>query len=212
MPITLVLADDHPLVLSGLELLFSAEPDFAVLAYCSSGEQVLRKVHQHLPDILMLDLRLPDKNGLVVLRELAEESLPVKVVLLTGQLDDEEAFEAIRLGVRGVVLKEMGPQLLLQCLRKVHAGEQWLEKNSFGRVMEKMLRREAVIQQIIGLLTPREIELVRLVGRGLDNQEIAESLYISEGTVKVHLHHIYGKLGVKNRVSLALYAQTKGLQ
>jgi DNA-binding NarL/FixJ family response regulator len=157
MTIRLVLADDHPLVLKGLELLFATEPDFAVLAYCADGVQALQAVRQHTPDILVLDLRLPGQDGLAVLRELKREKLPVKVVILTGALDEEELLEAIRLGVRGVVLKEMAPQLLLQSLRKVHAGEVWLEKRSFGRALDRMLEREAGMRQVAGLLTPREI-------------------------------------------------------
>jgi DNA-binding NarL/FixJ family response regulator len=211
MTIRLVLADDHPLVIKGLELLFATEPDFAVLAYCADGEQALQAVRQLTPDILVLDLRLPGQDGLAVLRELRRENQPVKVVILTGELSEEEALEAIRLGVRGVVLKEMAPQLLLQCLRKVQAGEAWLEKRSFGRALDRMLEREAGMRQVAGLLTPREIELVRLVAKGLDNRRIADALYISEGTVKVHLHHVFAKLGIRNRLALTLYAQEKGI-
>ena len=205
MPIRLVLADDHPLVLKGLELLFATEPDFTVLAYCADGEQALRAVRQYQPDILIIDLKIPDKDGLTVLRELRQENQPVKAVILTASLDEEEAIEAIRLGVRGVVLKEMAPQLLIQCLLKVHAGEQWLEKRSFGRALDRMLQREAVMRQVAHLLTPKEIALMRLVAQGLDNRQIADALFVGEGTVKVHLHHIYVKLGVRNRVELTLY-------
>jgi DNA-binding NarL/FixJ family response regulator len=211
MPISLVLADDHPLVLKGLELLFSTQPDFTVLAYCTNGEQVPQAVRQHSPDILVLDLRMPGMDGLTVLRELRRENRPVKAVILAGELNEEEALEAIHLGVRGVVLKEMAPHLLIQCLRKVHAGGEWLEKHSFSRAMERMLQREAGLRQVADVLTPREIELACLVARGLDNRQIADALYISEGTVKVHLHHIFAKLGVKNRVALALCVQEKGL-
>lgn len=211
MPIRLVLADDHPLVLKGLELLFSTQPDFTVLAYCVSGEQALQAVRQHQPDILVLDLRIPDKDGLTVLWELRQENHPVKAVILTASLAEEDLLEAMRLGVRGVVLKEMAPQLLIQCLRKVHAGEQWLEKRSCGRALDRMLQREAGMQQITHLLTPKEIDLVRLVAKGLDNRQVADALHINEGTVKVHLHHIYEKLGVRNRVELTLYVQQKGL-
>ena len=216
MPIRLVLADDHPLVLKGLELLFSTEPDFNVLAYCANGELALQAVRQHQPDILVLDLKIPDKDGLTVLRELQRElqreNQPVKAVILTASLDEEEVLEAIRLGVRGVVLKEMAPQLLIQCLRKVHAGEQWLEGRSFGRALDRMLQREAGMRQVAHLLTPKEIALMRLVAQGLDNRQIADALFVGEGTVKVHLHHIYVKLGVRNRVELALYARRKGLE
>jgi DNA-binding NarL/FixJ family response regulator len=211
MPIRLVLADDHPLLLDGLENLFGLEQDIQVLARCGDGVETLRAVREHQPDILILDLRMPRMDGVAVLRAMKKEKLRTRVVLLTVALDEDEVLEAIRLGVRGVVLKEMAPQLMVQCVRKVHAGGEWLERTSVGRALEKMLRREAGAQHIAGLLTPREIEIVRLVASGRRNKAIAETLAISEGTVKLHLHNIYGKLGVDGRVALTLYAQNKGL-
>lgn len=211
MTINLVLVDDHPLVLNGLQQLFSMEPDINVLASCSDGEHAVQTVINYQPDILILDLKMPRKNGLEVLRELQQETLPTKVVLLTAALDDDEVLEAIRLGVRGVVLKEMAPQLLIQCINKVHAGGEWLEKDSVGRALEKMLKRETEMQLITQILTPRELKLVNLVAGGLSNKQIAEKLYITEGTVKVHLHNVYDKLQVKSRVALTLYAQEKGV-
>jgi DNA-binding NarL/FixJ family response regulator len=211
MAISLVLADDHPLLLDGLENLFGLEQDIQVLARCGDGVEALRAVREHQPDILILDLRMPRMDGVAVLRAMKQEKLRTRVVLLTVALDEDEVLEAIRLGVRGVVLKEMAPQLIVQCVRKVHAGEEWLERTSVGRALEKMLRREAGAQQIAGLLTPREIEIVRLVASGRRNKQIAGVLSIGEGTVKLHLHNIYEKLHVDGRVALTLYAQGKGL-
>jgi DNA-binding NarL/FixJ family response regulator len=211
MVIGLVLADDHPIVLDGLEQLFHAEEDFKVLARCRSGEETLEAVLTHQPDVLVLDIRMPGMDGLGVLRAMKKEKLSTRVVLLAAALDENETMEAIRLGVKGVVLKEMAPRLLVQCVRKAHAGEQWLEKRSFGLLLEKLLRREAGALEVAGVLTPREIEIVRMVARGLRNKEIAAQLSLNEGTVKVHLHNIYEKLHVENRVSLTLLAQDKGL-
>jgi len=211
MPIHLVLADDHPIILDGLEILFRMEKDIQVVARCVNGEEALQAVRQHRPDILILDIRMPGKDGLAVLREMKDEDLPTRVVLLTVALDEEETLEALRLGVRGVVLKEMAPQMLVQCVRKVHAGEQWLERRSVGRALEKLLSREAGAREVSGVLTPREIEIVRMVASGLRNKEIADKLSISEGTVKIHLHHIYEKLHLNGRLELALYAQDRGL-
>jgi two-component system nitrate/nitrite response regulator NarL len=211
MPIGLVLADDHPIVLDGLDHLFRQEEDFKVLARCRDGEETLQAVRKHHPDVLILDLRMPGKDGLAVLREVRKEKLATRVVLLTAEMSDAEALEAIRLRVNGVVLKEMAPQLLVKCIRKVHAGGQWWEKRSLGRAMETMLRREAGEREIAGVLTPRELQIVRLVASGLHNKEIADKLGISEGTVKIHLHHIYEKLHVDGRLELTLYAQDKGL-
>jgi len=211
MPITLVLADDHPIFLSGLEDIFRPEPDFQVLARCLEGQAALGAVRQLKPDVLILDLRMPKMDGLGVLREMQKEKLSTRVVVLTAAPDEDEVLEAIRLGVYGVVLKEMAPRLLVQCIRKVAAGEQWLEKRSVSLALEKLLKREAATRQIARILTPREIEIVRMVTEGLRNKVIAERLYVSEGTVKIHLHHIYEKLKVNSRLQLARYARDEGL-
>lgn len=211
MAIRLVLVDDHPLVLNGLQQLFATEPDLDVLACCSDGETALQTVMQQQPDIVLLDLKMPKMGGLKVLRELHQRNLHPKVVVLTAAVDEDEVLDAIQLGVRGVVLKEMAPQLLIQCIRKVHAGGEWLEKNSVGRALEKLLKRENALQNLAPVLTPRELDLIRLVAGGHSNKQIAEQRHISEGTVKVHLHNIFDKLKLKSRVELTLYAQNKGL-
>jgi DNA-binding NarL/FixJ family response regulator len=211
MPITLVLVDDHPIFLNGLEDIFRSEPDFKVVARCAEGQAALRAVRQLKPDILILDLRMPKMDGLGVLREMQKEKLSTRVVVLTAAPDENELLEAIRLGVHGVVLKEMAPRLLIQCIRKVAAGEQWLEKRSVSLALERLLKREAAARQIAKILTPREIEIVRMVAEGLRNKVIAERLYLSEGTIKVHLHNIYEKVRVNSRLELARYARDQGL-
>jgi DNA-binding NarL/FixJ family response regulator len=211
MPISLVLADDHPLILNGLENLFHLEKDLKVVARCLDGVETMQAVRRHRPDVLILDIRMPGKNGLEVAREIRKEKLPTRVVLLAAEIDEDELLESLRLGVQGIVLKEMAPQLLVECIRKVHEGEQWIEPRSARQALEKMLRREAGARDIATVLTPREIDMVRMVGRGLRNKEIADKLSISEGTVKVHLHNIYEKLKVDGRLGLLRYAQDKGL-
>lgn len=211
MPIGVVLADDHPIVLDGLEQLLRLEQDFKVLARCRDGDETLQAVRKYGPDVLILDIRMPGKSGLAVLREMKREKLSTRVVFLTGAIDENEALEAFRLRVSGVVLKEMAPQLLVKCVRIVHAGGQWFEKRSLASALETLVQREAGARQIAGILTPREIEIVRLVASGMHNKEIAEKLLISDGTVKIHLHHIYEKLDVDGRLELTLYAQNKGL-
>jgi DNA-binding NarL/FixJ family response regulator len=211
VPIRLVLADDHPIVLDGLENLFRLEPDFRVVARCVNGEECLAAVRRLQPDVLILDIRMPGKDGLAVLRELHREKQPAKVVLLAAALEEEEVLEALRLGVRGMLLKELAPQMVVQCVRKVHAGGQWVEKQAFGRALDTLLRREAGEREAAGVLTPREIEMVGMVAQGLRNKELSQRLAISEGTVKIHLHNIYRKLKVENRVELILYAQAKHL-
>jgi DNA-binding NarL/FixJ family response regulator len=211
MSIRLIIADNHPLILDGLENLFRLEPDIAVLARCRDGEETLRAVRQHQPDIVILDLCMPRKDGLAVLQEMHEQKLPTRVVVLAGELSEHEALNALRLGVKGIVLKEMDPQLLVQCVRKVHAGGQWLERHATGRVLDKLFQREAGARALTGVLTPREIEIVRLVVAGLPTKAIAKELYIGEGTVKIHLHNIYDKLHLAGRPALRSFAQDKGL-
>lgn len=211
MPITLVLADDHPLILNGLESLFRMEGDFEVLASCSHGGEAMDAVRSHRPDVAVLDVRMPGMTGLDIVREMRSEKLPCRTVLLTAALDEDETVEAARLAVDGVVLKEMASQLLVQCIRKVHAGEQWIERHSTQQALEKMLRRESGAIEASSVLTAREIDLVRLAATGMRNKEIADKLFISEGTVKVHLHNIYDKLGLEGRFALIRYARDKAL-
>jgi DNA-binding NarL/FixJ family response regulator len=209
--IRLLLADDHPIVLDGLERVFQSEPDISVVDRCMNGEEALVAVRTHSPDVLLLDVRMPKMDGIKVLRALREEGSSVKVVVLTADPDSSQMLEAIRLGVRGVLLKEQAPSLVVQCVREVHAGETWIGKQSYAGVLEDLLRRGVERDAAAGVLTPRESQLAALVARGLRNREIGDQLGISEGTVKIHLHRIYEKIGVANRVELTLFAQKHGL-
>lgn len=211
MPISLVIADDHPLVLGGLEALLATQPDLSVVARCADGETALEAVDKHRPDVLVLDLRMPGMSGLDVLRQLKDRGLPTRTVVLTAAIDEDEAVEVLRLGVRGVVLKEMAPQLLVQCIRRVHEGGLWIERTSMARALERVLRREDAERAAAAVLTPREVDVVRCVAQGLRNKEIARRLGINEGTAKLHLHRIYEKLGIDGRVALVLYARERGL-
>src|SRR5262252_3674429 len=198
MPIRLVVADDHPLILDALQQLFSLEPDFQLLACCRNGAETLQAVKDCQPDVLILDIRMPGQDGLAVLREMRQEHYPTRVVLLTAGMEEHETLEAVRLGTHGVVLKEMASHFLVQCVRKVYTGGQWLERRSVSRA-------------VTNLLTPRELEIVCLVAHGARNKSIADTLAISEGTVKIHLHNIYKKLPIDSRLALTLYAREKGL-
>jgi DNA-binding NarL/FixJ family response regulator len=208
---TLVLADDHPVVLAGLEQLLAQEPDLEIVAACTSGEQALLAVRAHRPDVLVLDLQMPGQDGLAVLRALRAGGDPTPVVILTAALDEQAMLEALRCDVRGVVLKDMAPRLLVQCVRTVAAGETWLEREEIARALAELMRRERAAGAAARLLTPRELEIVHLVALGRRNKEIARQLAITEGTVKIHLSRVYEKLGVDNRVALTLWAQANGL-
>jgi DNA-binding NarL/FixJ family response regulator len=211
MPIRLVVADDHPLILDALQQLFGLEDDFQILACCRTGAETLQAVQNFQPDVLILDIRMPGQDGLAVLREMRQAQYPTRVVLLTAGLEDKQMLEATRLGVQGVVLKEMASHLLVQCVRKVHAGGQWIERHAASRALETMLRHQEGTRDMMSLLTPRELEITRLAAQGLRNKSIADTLSISPGTVKLHLHNIFKKLPIDNRLALTLYARDKGL-
>ena len=178
---------------------------------CSKSSEILGAVRYHQPDIVILDIRMPGKDGLTTARELMTEKLPPRIIIYTAEINEDQLLEAIRIGVRGIVLKEMNPKFLVQCVRKVYAGEQWIERDTARLSLEKLLRREAGALEISNLLTHRESDILIMVAKGFPNKQIGEKLFISEGTVKVHLHNVYEKLKVKNRVELLRYAQEKGL-
>lgn len=210
MSIRLVLADDHPFILDALEGLFRLEEDIEVVARCTDGLQAIETVRKYEPDLLILDMRMPGADGLAVMRALRDMGSRTRVVLLTGAVADWELVECLRLGVRGVVMKEMAPGKLVQCVRKVHGGDVWVETQSIIQAVDLMLRRETGGRELAGHLTRREIEIVQLAVAGLRTKEIALRLTVTEGTVKVHLHNIYEKLGVDGRMELLKYAQERG--
>jgi DNA-binding NarL/FixJ family response regulator len=210
MTIRLVLADDHPIVLDGLEQLFLLEKDCEVVARARNGDEALQAVRQFQPDVLVLDLRMPGMDGLAVLEEMQRQALPTRVVILSA-MNSDDLFEAIRLGARGVVLKDMAPRLLMQCVRTVHGGGKWLEKGIATCAVDKLLECEAGIKAIAETLTPRELQVARMIAKGVPSKTVASRLAISEGTAKLHLHHVYEKLKVEGRVGLMRFMHSRGL-
>lgn len=212
MRIRVVLVDDHPIVLDGLEQLFRLQPEFEVVGRCRNADEGLRLIRRLHPDVLILDLLMPGTSGLDLLRAInADPSVTAKAVVLTAVAEDDQLLEAIRLGAQGVVLKDMAPQLLLEAVREVHSGAQWFEKGLGGRALRRLLSRDAAESSAARLLSAREKEIVRLAAEGLRNLAIADRLGITTGTVKAHMHNIYEKLGVTSRVELANYGRDHGL-
>lgn len=211
MAFTLVVADPHPLSLLGLAQLLESETDINLLASCATAAETMKEVVRYQPDLLLIDINLPDRSGLELVNELKNSSVEVKVVVFTTMMDEDQTIDALRFGVKGVVLKGMPSHLLVQCLQKVAAGGLWMEKESIGHAFEKMLHREAGMRRLATILTARETEVMQCVATGLSNQQIAKKLIVSEGTIKIHVHNIYRKLGINNRVDLTLYAQKRGL-
>jgi two-component system nitrate/nitrite response regulator NarL len=137
-PIRLVIADGHALVLKGLEALLATERDFQVVAACTSGEQTLEAVRKHRPDVVVMDVRMRGLDGRAVLSALKGVSIPI--VLLAAEIDDNQTLDAVRRGAKGIVLKEMAPPLLMECIRAVHAGELWVERKAVSRALSTLLR------------------------------------------------------------------------
>jgi two-component system nitrate/nitrite response regulator NarL len=211
MLIKLVLADQHPIMLTGLKKSFLSEKDFKILACCTTGKEALNAVRKKKPHVLVLDVGLPVKNGLVVLGEIASYKIQTRSVIFTAGLSDDELLKAIRLGVSGIVLKTMPAKLLIQCIRKVHAGEKWFEQASAARALENLTDRERTMRLTHDVLSSRQRQIIRMVAMGLRNRDIGKQLFITNGTVQTHLHNIYKKLDIKSRLALALYARDNGL-
>ena len=210
MSIGIVLADRHPIVIKGLQSLIGGEPDMEILAIHDTGTAALNSLREKRPDVLLTSLNLPDINGLQLLRIIRDEDLPTRCILFVGQIADEDAVEAMRLRVEGILLKEMPTRLVLQCIRKVSEGGRWLETQSMARVVDRLQEQENSRGEFVDRLSPREQEVTRLVMEGLNNKDIATRLSLSVGTIKIHLHNIYEKLGIRSRLQLAAQAREKG--
>lgn len=157
-PIRLILADDHPIVLDGLRRLFESEADFQVVMSCVDGNAALDAVRAQPCDVIVLDLKMPGRTGLDVLQAMSDEKIPCRAVLLTAALKDEDVMRALGLGAMGVVLKESEPGALLECVRRVHRGEQWIDNETVTRALSRAMLREAVTAEVSKRLTPREME------------------------------------------------------
>ena len=211
MPIRIAIADDHALVLHGLKRLFDGEAEFEVVECCGNGAEAIAAARRGNVDVLLLDIKMPGLSGIDVLRTISAERLKCSTVLLTAALSDADAVEGLRLGARGIVLKESSPDTLLECVRRVSRGEQWIDSETMTRALDAITRRESMMSDPSRTLTTRELEIVRMIAQGLRNKAIAERLSISEGTVKIHLHNVYEKLGLDGRLELMLHAQKQGL-
>jgi two-component system nitrate/nitrite response regulator NarL len=204
--IRVLMADDHAIFREGLRKLLDGDDEIVVVGEASNGNDCIKMLAKLKPDILLLDLRMPDKDGLAVLEEVNFDQLPTRVVVLTAAEDDRDVVRAMRLGARGVVLKQSATDLLVRSIHKVHGGEIWLDNHMTEEVMKAFSKSsDGGPRREKPLLSDREKEIVQLVAQGYRNKEIGEKLFISEQTVKNHLHNIFDKLGVSDRLELALY-------
>ena len=206
-PIRILIADDHGIFRDGLRRLLEAEPNLCVVGEAADGAEAVALVAQLRPDILLLDLAMPRVPGMEVLRELAAGQHPVRTILLTASVERPQILEAMKLGARGVVLKESATQVLLKSIVAVMAGSYWVGRESVPDLKELILDNAAP-EQPAGRygLTRREMQMVAAIVEGSSNREIAQKFNVREDTVKHHLTSIFSKLEVSTRLELALFA------
>ena len=209
-PIRIAIADDHPIFRDGLRRLLESEPNLRVVGEAADGRQAIDLVRQTNPDILLLDVAMPNLPGLDALRELSESQSPVRVVILTASIERPQILQALQLGAKGIVLKESATQVLLKSLTAVMDGGYWVGKESVPDLKELVLKdMPSTDEQSPGEkwgLTRREMQMVAAIVEGSSNREIAQKFGVREDTVKHHLTSIFSKLGVTTRLELALFA------
>jgi NarL family two-component system response regulator LiaR len=206
--IRVLVADDHAVVRQGLRTFLELQEDIEVVADVADGRQALVAVAEHDPDVVLMDLVLPEVDGVEAIRRIASERPRIRVIALTSFLDDDKVFPAVRAGAAGYLLKDVEPAELVKAIRTVHAGEGLLHPAVAARLMEEVASSGG--RQVPDSLTQREREVVALIARGLSNKRIALELGISEKTVKTHVSSILGKLGLTDRTQVALYAVREG--
>lgn len=209
-----VIVDDHTLFREGLRTILEMEEDIQVIADLDSAEDVVELVWQSRPDVLLLDIRMPQGSGLDAVPAVLRINPGTQVLVLTACDEKEEHVRAFKLGVKGVILKDSARQTLMQAIRTVCQGDMWVDPRMGGTLAEELTHLGSddmpSLRQENGL-TERELEIVRLVASGYKNKEVGSTLTISERTVKTHLTNIFQKLGVRDRVGLVMYALRHGL-
>jgi len=206
--ISLVIADDHPVVRDGLRGMFSNDGGFEVLGEASDGAQAVRVVRAVRPDVVLMDLRMPGTDGLSAIRAIHDEGLPTRVLVLTTYDTDSDVLPAIRAGATGYLLKDAPREELFRAVRAAASGEAVLAPSVASRLMGQVRAPAAPPEQA---LSQRELEVLGLTARGFSNRDAAKELFISEATVKTHLLHIYGKLGVNDRAAAVAVGYQRGL-
>ena len=211
--IRLVIADDEAMVRSGLRMLIESEPDLEVVGEAADGHEVIEVVRRRRPDVVLMDIRMPRLDGLAAAREVLALPAAPRVIMLTTFDEDESVYAALRLGTSGFLLKAAPPEQLLEAIRTVHQGQALIDPAVTVRVIDAFSRQPAPREPPPGLgeLTPRELEVLRLVARGLSNAEVAGELVVSEATVKTHVNRLLMKLGLRDRTQAVVLAYEAGV-
>ncbi|MEU3557538.1 response regulator [Streptomyces fragilis] len=217
MAIRVLLVDDQPLLRTGFRMILEAEQDIAVVGEAGDGRQAVEQVRALQPDVVLMDIRMPRMDGVEATRRITgpERDGPAKVLVLTTFDLDEYVVEALRAGAGGFLLKDAPAHELVQAIRVVAAGEAMLAPSVTRRLLDKYATHlpsgEETVPDALRTLTEREVEVLKLVARGLSNAEIAADLFVGETTVKTHVGHVLTKLGLRDRVQAAVYAYESGL-
>ncbi len=209
-PIRILVADDHPVVRDGLVAILSTQSDFEIVGEAASGEEAVRQIRALSPDVLLLDLEMPGQDGVEVLKQLQAEQVPTRVVVFTAFDTDERILDAVRAGAQGYLLKGAPREELFNAVRVVYGGGSLLQPIVASKLL-RQVSRESRDDTPEYRLTPRELEVLRLLAQGNQNKEIALSLVVSERTVKFHVSSILGKLGADNRTEAVHIAAQAGL-
>ncbi len=206
----MIIVDDHPVVRQGLRTFLETQKDLEILSEAADGEEALTQIGESVPDVVLMDLVLPGIDGIEATRKARELSPNTKVIVLTSFADDEKVFPAIKAGAAGYLLKDVEPAQLADAIRSVHAGEALLHPTVAARLMQEV--STSVDRRAPGgTLTERELEVLRLLARGMSNREISKELTVSEKTVKTHVSNILAKLHLADRTQAALYAVRRGI-
>jgi two-component system, NarL family, nitrate/nitrite response regulator NarL len=213
-PIRILIADGQPIVLEGLHAVLSRQPSIQIIADAGDGIEAIEKCAHLEPDVLLMDVKLPKVDGLTVLRTLQTRAPRVKVILFASAESKDEFVEAMKLGCSGILLKDSSTTLIEKSIHKVHAGEIWLDSTTTAAVIRQFaspsefpaVHPNGKTSRERAQLSQREREIIVLIAQGYKNKEIAEKMFITEQTVKNHLHNVFDKLGVSDRLELALYA------
>lgn len=201
-PIRILLADDHPSLRDGLASILHSQPDLVVVAEAGTGREAVEKFKITTPDVLIVDLRMPDGDGIDTIRQLVTIDPAVKTLVLTTYDNEEDIFSALEAGARGYILKDTTREEIIEAVRQIHAGNRFLPSAIAARLADRMIRPS---------LTPRELDVLRLVSRGRTNKEMAVAMFISEETVKSHMKGLFQKLGVHDRAEAVSIALQRGL-
>jgi DNA-binding NarL/FixJ family response regulator len=214
--IRVLLIDDHTMFRTGLRLAIESRHGIVVVAEASNRSEALAAAAQEQPDVILLDLDLGDDSGFDLLPELLANGSSTRVILLTGLRDPEAHRRAVRLGAVGLVLKEHALETVLKAIEKVHAGEAWLDRAMIATILHERThpaptQSRSLEEEKNATLTDRELQVIRLLGEGLKNKDVADRMHISEATVRHHLTSVFNKLGVSDRLELVIYAYQHNL-